>query len=103
MSQPESRIPLSLGGIAEQRDGFEARTCLTMIMDEAIHCPSCGQCGYPVGTATADPRRFLAVMCHYCGCVLDREQLAQCRTPTEVAAQASAPRLLTRPGPKLLR
>ena len=74
-----------------------------MIMDEAIHCPSCSQCGYPVGTTTADPRRFLAVMCHYCGCVLDREQLAQCRTPTEAAAPAPAPRLVTRPGPKLLR
>lgn len=72
-----------------------------MMMDETVHCPSCGRCGYPAGTATADPQRFIAVMCHYCGCVLDREGLAKCRTPGEAAVPA--PRTVTRPGPKLLR
>ena len=74
-----------------------------MMMDETLHCPNCGQCGYPSGTETVAPTRYLAVMCHYCGCVLDRDGLARCRTQPETVAPAPPPRVLTRPGPKLLR
>jgi len=72
-----------------------------MMMDETVCCPSCGRCGYPTGTATAEPHKFIAVMCITAACVLDRDGLAKCRRPGEAAAPA--PKIVTRPGPKLLR
>jgi hypothetical protein len=48
-----------------------------MMMDETVRCPSCEQHGYLAGAAL-DLDRFVVAICHYCGCVLDRDELARC-------------------------
>ena len=43
-----------------------------------MRCPSCGQFGYLVATGTADLEKFVATICHYCGYILDRDELLEC-------------------------
>ena len=59
------------------------------MINESVHCPNCGHCGYIVATGAADLGEFVATVCHYCGYLLDRDGLAKCLAPRE--AERSTP------------
>ena len=48
------------------------------MINQSLRCPSCGQFGYVVATEAADLEEFVATICHYCGHILDRDELAEC-------------------------
>jgi len=48
------------------------------MINQSLRCPNCGQFGYVVATEAADLEDFVATICHYCGHVLDRDELAEC-------------------------
>ena len=48
------------------------------MINESVRCPSCGQFGYIVATHPAALEEFVATICHYCGHILDREELDEC-------------------------
>ncbi len=48
------------------------------MINESVRCPSCGHFGYIVATGAADLEEFLATICHYCGHILDRDELIEC-------------------------
>ena len=48
------------------------------MINESVRCPSCGHFGYIVATGAADLEEFVATICHYCGYILDRDELAEC-------------------------
>jgi transposase len=47
------------------------------MINESVRCPSCGHFGYIVATGAADLEKFVATICHYCGHILDRDELAE--------------------------
>jgi len=48
------------------------------VINESVRCPSCRQFGYIVATGPADLEEFVATVCHYCGHILDRDELDEC-------------------------
>jgi len=48
------------------------------LINESVRCPSCGHLGYIVATGAADLEEFVATICHYCGHILDRDELLEC-------------------------
>jgi len=48
------------------------------LINESVRCPSCGHFGYIVATGAAHLEEFVATICHYCGHVLDRDELMEC-------------------------
>jgi hypothetical protein len=53
------------------------------MINESLHCPNCGHCGYIVATRAADLDKLVATVCHYCGHFLDRDGFAECLAPRE--------------------
>ena len=61
------------------------------MINESLCCPSCGHCGYICATGAADLEELVATVCHYCGHILDRDELAECLALGKAAAtQASS-------------
>jgi hypothetical protein len=60
------------------------------MINESLHCPSCGQLGYVVATGAADLDKLVATICHYCGHVLDRDGVAECLARTEAERNMSS-------------
>lgn len=48
------------------------------MINHSVRCPTCDQFGYIVATEPADLEDFVATICHYCGHILDRDELAEC-------------------------
>ena len=48
------------------------------MINESVRCPSCRQFGYIVATDPAALEKFVATVCHYCGHILDRDELDEC-------------------------
>jgi hypothetical protein len=57
-----------------------------MMTDESVRCPSCERHGYLAGAAELE--KFVVAICHYCGCVLDRDDLAKCLARAEAERKA---------------
>ncbi len=61
------------------------------MINQSLRCPSCGQFGYVVATEAVDREDFVATICHYCGHLLDRDELLECLARCEAERNTPSP------------
>ena len=55
------------------------------MINESLHCPSCGELGFLADSVDPDARDLFGAICHYCGHFLAREAIIELRTEAAAA------------------